>query len=160
MKVTRKPGPGEKQLKKILEELKQREVQVGWFPSSRYPTGVPVAYVATIHVFGYPEKNIPARDFMRPTITQRTPVWKATLATGAKAVVKGSNTLDGVLNMIGSLASADIRKAITQLTSPALQESTIKARVSRRADKRTIGLLTKPLVDTKYMITSLTYSIT
>lgn len=156
-RVVRKPGPGEQVLKQFLDGIKGDKVgKVGWFESAKYNDGTPVAYVATINEFGCPEKNIPARPTVRPTIAEQQGNWRRLAAQGAKAILAGRYTVAQVLEGIGLQAVGDIKKTISKLTSPALKESTVKNRLRRRADRKTIGGLTKPLVDTGRMLNSLT----
>ena len=48
--------------------LTSKTVKVGWFPSSVYPDGETVAFVALQNELGDPAKGIPPRPFIRPTI--------------------------------------------------------------------------------------------
>ena len=56
---------------KNLKNLKSGYVDVGWFPSARYndEKSTPVASVAEENEYGNPAKNIPARPFLRPAIS-------------------------------------------------------------------------------------------
>lgn len=157
--ITRINGPGKKQLEKALKSLKNADASVGWFPSAKYSNGIPVAYVAYINEHGYPPKNIPARSFMQPTINKYKEEWKGLIHSGAKAIIAGNQTTITVLNQIGSLAVGQIQKTISEVTQPALKPATIKARLRQRADKKTVGLLTKPLEDTKTMYSTVSYTI-
>ena len=132
-----------------LTKLQDKQAKVGWFPSARYDDAksTPVASVAAQNEFGNPAKHIPARPFMRPTNLNKTQEWKELAEQG------------DLLDLIGASASADIKQTISKLTTPALSERTIRARLSRRKNKTHVGLLTKPLVDTSYMLVSLSYEV-
>lgn len=149
MKVIRKQGVN---LNVILANLSKKSVKVGWFDSSKYQDGTPTAYVAAIQEFGVPEKNIPARPFMRPTIKAQKENWGNLAQSGARSVLKGNSDITDVMTKLGGKVSADIQETITTITSPALAPKTIAARLRKRADSKTVGNLTKPLVDSGYML--------
>ncbi|WP_059215185.1 hypothetical protein [Escherichia albertii] len=149
-----KPGPAAESLKRATEELKRKSAKVGWFESSKYADGTPVAQVAAENEFG-PH----ARPFMRPTITARTQVWRSLSYTVAKKVVNGDAPADQIFEMLGLQVSGDIAKAIAAITSPPLSPRTIAARQAKMADGKTIGSLDKPLVETGLMINSLTHIV-
>lgn len=150
-----------KNLLAALNKLQDKQAKVGWFSSSVYddPKSTPVARVAAQNEFGNPEKHIPARPFMRPTIQNKQQEWKELAQQGAKSVIANKATIEDLLDLIGASASADIKQTISKLTTPPLSERTIQARLSRRKNKTHVGLLTKPLVDTSYMLVSLSYEV-
>lgn len=150
-----------KRLDVALKNLSGKVAKVGWFENSKYPEApfVPVAYVATIHEYGYPAKNIPARPFMRPTITAQSSAWKEVAKQGSLDVLNGHKTIYNVMETLGLKAAGDIRKTISRIQSPPLKPATIAARLAKRADKQTLGLLTKPLIDTGIMYGTLTNSV-
>ena len=162
MKVIRVQSEVGKKLAVALKTLGDRKVgKVGWFEDSKYPEKphAPVAYVATIQEYGYPAGNIPARPFMRPTIRDKQTQWRLIAEQGAKAILKGSAKPGDVLEAIGLRAAGDIRKTISLITAPPLKESTIRARLAKRANKKTVGSLTKPLIDTGLMYGTLTSKV-
>lgn len=156
MKITRTSSPAAKILHDTIVQLNRKRAKVGWFESAKYPDGTPVAYVAAIQEYGSPAQGIPPRPHKRLTVEKNEQAWKATIASGAKAVLKGIATGASVMEAIGLKAAGDWRKAIATLKEPALKESTVAARKYKRADKKTTGNLTKPLVDTGTMLNTLT----
>ena len=60
-----------KNLEVNLAQLGNSEAKVGWFENAKYSDGTPVAYIASIQEFGYPEGNIPPRLGMRFTAASR-----------------------------------------------------------------------------------------
>ena len=150
-----------KHLEVALNELSGKVAKVGWFEKSKYPKppNVPVAYVATIQEFGYSPKNIPPRPFMRPTIQQKRVEWGKIAERGAQAILKGNATATTVMEAIGLKAAGDIRKTISTIWSPPLKPRTIEARLSKRSDKTTRGLIDKPLIDTGLMFATLTNTV-
>lgn len=157
MKTIRTSGEGKKRLEHALKNLDGKVGKVGWFQSAKYndKNATNVAYVAAIHEFGVPEKNIPARSFMRPTISEKSNEWRDVVHQLAVQVLKGELTIEQVMDGIGLKAAGDIREAIATLTSPAIKDATIKARTRKYADK-SISASSKPLVDTKVLLNTLT----
>jgi len=102
---------------------------------------------------------IPPRPFMRPTAERERRHWIELMIAGAKAVVKGSMTGFDVMDQIAHKAALDIAKSISQVTTPPLKAGTIRARLKRRSDKKTLGLLDKPLVDSGDLIDSITHTV-
>lgn len=154
-----KNSKGLDNLRKAGHALDGIIAKVGYFETSKYPDGTPVAAVASVHEFGSPSKGIPARPTMRPTIAEQRPTWARHLAQGAQAVVEGRFTAEQVMDSVGALAAGDVRKSIAALQSPPLKPETIKARQRRYADKKTVGSLGKPLVDTAIMVNSVTHVV-
>ncbi len=149
--VVRTPGEGAARLKAALASLKGVSGKVGWFASSKYPDGTPVAYVAAIHEYGYAPKGIPPRMGLRAMITEKQTEWARYAEHGAKAILAGTMTAVGAMELIGGRASGDIRKQISSVQSPELKESTLRNRAHnlgiKLADLSATGK--KPLVEPK-----------
>jgi hypothetical protein len=134
------------------------QCRVGFFETSKYPNGMPVAAVATVQEFGYAPGGIPARPFMRPTIAEQSPEWTRLFGRAAKAIANGKIDAADALEQLGALAAGDVRKTISGITSPPLKEATIAAR--RRRYAKPGGKLDKPLVDTGIMLGAVTHLVT
>lgn len=158
MKVERKITPQGENFYKAIKDLdKNKKVgKVGWFKGAKYADGTQVAYVATIQEYGVPEKNIPPRPTMRPTVSAKQNEWKNISEQLIKGILDNGGSIEKVLDAIGQRAAGDIRETIRTLQSPPLKQSTIDARLSKKADKTTLGLLSKPLIDSKILLNSLT----
>lgn len=141
------------------KELEKLDLMVGWLESARYDDNTPVAGIAAVHEFGVPAKGIPPRPFIRPTVSQNQAQWMKLIESGAKAILAGNETAASVMEKIGLLSSSQIKTAISAVSTPALKDSTIKARKRGKADKKTTGALTKPLVDTGTLLTTVTYKV-
>lgn len=162
MTYTRVKGEGRKQLETAFKQraLHGKQSKVGWVKPNVYPkTGMSVAHVAAIQEFGAPSKNIPPRSFMRTTIAEKQITWKKLAYRVSQEVVAGKRSGFSAMDSIGSKAAGDIRQKIGRITEPPLRPSTIARRRARYTDKSTIGLLYKPLVDTRRMINTLAYSV-
>lgn len=146
-------------LKNLENSFSNKVAKIGWFPSARYEDGTPVAYIATIQEFGAPSKNIPSRSFIRSTISEKEKAWNELALAGAKKILKGETTSDTVLELLGEKVKGDIKEKITTLQEPALKNSTIKARLRKRANKSVTGLLTKPLIDSGLMLATLSSKV-
>lgn len=137
------------ELAKRLEAFQGRVAKVGWFETARYPEGEQVASVALIQEFGAPGANIPARPFIRPTISAEGDKWKENITKGVQAVVRGAVTADQVLEIVGQQAAGDIRKTISEVRTPPLADSTIAQRMRE-------GRTDQPLNRTGLMIATCT----
>lgn len=131
----------------MANDLENKQVKVGFFETSVYPTGQPVAYVAAINEYGCPEKNIPARPFLRPTIANKKGDW-AGIVNGLIRQGMDTGIMPDVLDSVGLAMAGDIVQAIADVQNPALSDRTLAARRSRGNGS------TKPLNDTGYMIAS------
>lgn len=157
VKVVRIPGPADERLRVAVNQLQGVRGKVGWFKSSRYPDGTPVALVAAVQEYGWPEHNIPPRLGMRATADAKRADWARVADHGAKAVLAGTMTGVQAMELIGLAAAGDVRKHISEVRSPPLQVSTVKARLAGRKQGRVVSItISKPLVDTGYMLGTLT----
>ena len=131
--------------------------KVGWFESAHYPGGVPVALVAAVHEFGWPEHNIPPRLGFRATAAACQEPWRQTMAGAAKQVVAGKMTMAQAMEIIGLRAAGDQRKTIATVTQPPLKVDTVKARLAGKKQGRVVSItIAKPLVHTGELLNSLT----
>jgi hypothetical protein len=169
VKIVRTPGAAINVFKD--SNLDSKIAKVGWFESDIYPDeieektnkvlqkGLPVATVAHKQEFGDPEERIPPRPFMSTTIDQQRNNWLKKLKSGARAILAGNETPGSVMEAMGALAAGQIRKTITLIKSPKLSKRTIYDRLHRKSNKKTIGALDKPLVDTGIMLNTLTHQV-
>lgn len=158
MAVKHIPGMSVK-LGALLDQLQHKRLKVGWLESDKYDDGTPVAYVAAIQEFGSAPQGIPPRPFMRPTIAEKEVEWGKIAAGYAKMMLNGK--IDGAtaLDSLGGSAAGDIAKTISKIQTPKLKDSTIKARLRKMADGKTIGNLTKPLVESGLMFDTLNHIV-
>lgn len=149
MPVVHKAGPGKAILERALASIDGRIGRVGWFSSAKYEDGTSVAYIASIHEFGYPTGGITPRLGLRNLVKDKRPQWSAICLRGAKAVFKGETQADYILHLIGSVAVGDIQKHIAHVQYPVLAPRTLEARAYRmhiKPDELT-GTGAKPLVE-------------
>lgn len=137
-----------KRLADLAKDMEQKEVAAGWLSTAKYQDGTPVAYVASIQEFGNPP-HLPPRPYMRPTVTGKTPEWTKKYAHILKSATSG----EAVLEVMGGVIAGDFREAISEVQSPPLAKATLAAR------KRRGNGSTKPLVDTRIMINTLTHIV-
>ena len=147
-------------LQKALEELKQKKIHIGWLEGAKYPDGTPVAEAAAVQELGSQKDHIPPRPFFRPTIAARSNEWKKQYGDGSKAIFDGKETAGSVMQKIGLGIVGDVKKTISQITTPPLKSSTIEARRNRlKNGQGASSTIDKPLVDTGYMLNSLTSEV-
>jgi len=155
---------GSRKLERILknmQELQTQTIKVGFFEDSTYEDGTPVAYVASIHEFGYPAGNIPSRSFMRTTAKEQSAEWADLAGQAVTAVADGRLSAKTVGERLGGKAAGDVKKTISKIRTPPLKKSTIKARKRRLAKggKTTKKGITKPLVDTGVLLAAVTFKV-
>lgn len=132
------------------------KVEAGFFESAKYTDGTPVAYVAAIQEFGYPEGKIPSRPFFRNAIKANEKKWQAASSQLMLSVIEGKLSKEQALEQLGALIKSDIQEAIIDGEFESLKQSTLDARQSR---KRTAGVANKPLIDTGHMMRSVDYAV-
>lgn len=153
-------------LQKVINSLDSKAVKIGWFPSARYDNdeNTPVAEVAAQNEFGNPNKNIPARPFIRPAIARDSKNWASIGSRGMKALLANKTTVNAILTNIGERAVQDIQYSISQVYSPALSPVTIEARLARRNHRGKLNrtqarTITKPLIDTSHMRDTVSFEL-
>jgi len=137
----------------LLDNL---DLKIGWFEGNAYENGNTVATVAAKHEYGL---GVPQRSFIRPTMAAYHARWRWMWEHGAKAILNEAETPESFLTKLGEDARGGIQDGIRAVKSPPLAPSTIAARKDKMADTATTGLLTKPLIDTSQMISTVTYKI-
>jgi len=156
MKVIKKPGLSTK-LASAIKDIEAKQLRVGWGEDAKYDNGTSIAMIAAQNEFGNPGKKIPPRPFMRPTIAAHKMTWATKLSQGTKTVLNGTRSISDVFEAVGLLVAGDIRKSIASVTSPALKTATVMARLRGKKQGKKVSLTAaKPLVDSGYMLNSLT----
>lgn len=146
-KVTRKNPKSFDTILDGLKGLNAISAKAGWFESSVYESGTPVAYIASLHEFGVASKNIPPRPFMRPTVNTQMSAWRTLLEQGSRSVLAGKTKPYDVMEAIGLRAAGDIAKTISNIWYPPLKEKTVQARARRLSNHEITPSLRKPLID-------------
>lgn len=108
------------------------EVEVGILDSAG------AAEVAAYQEFG--TADIPARPFIAPTFDENEGAYVDALARGFDNVVEGGSTPERELLKIGARVAGDIKRKITDVSSPPNAPSTVKKKGS-----------SNPLIDTGTM---------
>jgi hypothetical protein len=132
------------------------KVTAGFFESAKYANGTPVAYIAAIQEFGYPEGNIPSRPFFRNAIKANGQKWGDVAGRLIESAIEGKISESQALEQLGSMIKGDIQESIIDGDFESLKQSTLVARQSR---KRTAGVANKPLIDTGHMMRSVDYTV-
>lgn len=142
-------------LKKQINILKNTVVRVGYFENSKRVDGLPNAYVASIHEFGSPTNNIPPRPTLGPALQNNKEEFSKIIANSFK-----NGTIRDGFEMLGQLAVSKVKSEIATLKSPALKESTTRARLRGKKQGKSVSLtVAKPLVHTKQMLQAVNYEV-
>lgn len=161
--VRRTPGPAKAPLEAALKVLDKVEGKVGWFSGNSYPEGgPPVAYVASIHEYGYPEGNIPPRLGLRGVNRNEKNAWSGLSHKLSGEVIAGKRTPESMMDLMGAKAAGDYRKHITGPIQPPLKPATVRARLGRYASvSKTVISVTvaHPLTSTKTLLNTLTNTV-
>lgn len=146
-------------------------VSVGFPEGSTESDGTSTPMVAAIQEFGAPNRGIPPRPFMRPTVANKSDEWAERLGA---ALVHTSYDAKASLTILGATMAVDFYDAIADLQSPALSPITVMLRgmkskgvvvtgktvgqaAKRVAEGKTnYGASTKPLIDTGDMQSNIT----
>lgn len=158
--VRRVPGEAAATLSIAIAGLDGKVGRVGWFKTAVYPSGVPVALIAAINEYGWPEHNIPPRLGMRATAERMQGAWAQVAQAASRRVLRGELTPEQALDLIGQKAAGDIRKNISQVSSPPLKTATVEARLRGKKQGKVVSLsIAKPLVHTKHLLNTLTNTV-
>lgn len=163
-----------KRFEESLKNLSNKIGKIGWLKGESYDNEdhTQVAKVAAKNEVGDPSHNVPARPFMRPTIDKQKNVWISISSNEFKKIIKGKSNVGNLMELIGQNAKSEIQKTITQIWSPSLKPSTIRARINRYSNDKSLSSSTlksrqrklkkfvpsglyKPLIDTGLMLSTI-----
>lgn len=174
MEVVQKNIKSFEELKLKIKELEGIQGKVGWFSSSIYPDGTPVAYVAALNEYGH--GSTPPRPTVRPAVIEHQKEWNQIALQGSKDILKGETTPHNVMTQLTLSAEKDIANNLAKITEPPLSLITLVARKYKSQGKEingtvigqiaalikagnmpdVSGISTKPLNDTGLEIATLT----
>jgi hypothetical protein len=170
-------------LAKKLGEISKKvasahQVSVGFMADAKYPDGTQVAMVAAIHNFGAPAAGIPPRPFFTRMIEEHKAEWGPKLGHAIKNLGWDARQ---ALAAVGEDIAGDLRESILNGNWQGLSEITLMLRTMRSQDRtlkvtgKTVGQAadliaaggkhkqtktgSTPLVDTGYMLNSITYAV-
>lgn len=163
-------------LSRLPKQFADKQAKIGWPSGKEYPDGTPVAYVAAIQNFGVPDKSIPPRPMLKPTVEANQPRWAEILKHFARQVANGDMDAFDALDGVGRVAAMDLQATIAQINEPELSPITVLLRKWRKAGRtitgKTVGEAAKaiaegtdpgsdnkPLNDTGYMIASVAHGV-
>lgn len=127
-RVVRKPSAQLVKLEAFIADMDDYSVRIGWFSSAKYANGTPAAYVASIHEFGAPSRNIPARSFIRPTIAAKSGDWSQMMRYNARQIVAGAIDTRTALERLAITARGDVDATLARIKEPPLSKLTIYLR--------------------------------
>lgn len=129
--------------KKIEAQLNSKlKLEIGFFETAKYTSGVQVAQVAFWNEYG--TVTAPPRPFFRNAIEENKKEW---LDLFKRTQIKTKDIAKS-LNIVGTVAKDDVSDSIVNLSSPPNNNKTIGAKGS-----------SNPLIDTGVMKNSVTYKI-
>lgn len=163
-------------LSRLPKQFADKQAKIGWPAGKQYEDGTPVAYVAAIQNFGVPDKSIPPRPMLKPTVEENQARWAKILQNLTKQVANGDLDAFEALDGVGRVAAADLQATIAQINEPELSAVTVLLRKWRKAGRtitgKTVGEAAaaiaegidpgtdnKPLNDTGYMIASVSHGV-
>ena len=130
--------------KRLADNLASaKSVQVGFLEDATYPDGMSVATVAALNEYGH--AHTPPRPFFRNMIRAKSGRWPQGLRA---ALADNDYKASTALNLLGATVAGQLQESITELRSPPLAPSTIKAKGHD-----------KPLIDTGHMLGSVSYRV-
>lgn len=146
---------GGKKAKAMLEAMRARvskgsgsSVRVGVPDGATESDGSKIAVIAATHEFGSPERGIPPRPFLAPSIIDSKAEIAALNKTELAAVVSGKRTVDESLSRTGAVAAGKVQQYIRNGSFAPLKEATKKRKGS-----------SKPLIDTGNLVQSITFEV-
>lgn len=163
-------------LSRLPKQFKGQQAKIGWPSGKEYPDGTSVAYVAAIQNFGVPEKGIPPRPMLKPTVAENQDRWAEVMKHLTRQVANGELDAVDALDGMGRVAAMDLQATIAQINEPALSPVTVLLRKWRKQGRtitgKTVGEAAaaiaagtdpgtdnKPLNDTGYLIASVTHGV-
>lgn len=127
--------------KRIKQLSGSKYVEVGFMSDAKYPDGTKVAEVAFINEYGDPLHNIPARPFMRQTISKNKSDWIKNIYSS----ISSGKDISQSLSFLGEKIVGDIQDSIINFSDPPNAPYTIQKKG-----------FNDPLVETGNMIKSVT----
>ncbi len=117
-----------------IKALSQKEICVGVIaktaPRNDQKAHLNNAQIAAVHEFGAPNKGIPARPFLRPTLTRNKQAYTDGLATQMRKAVRQQQSAEQAYQVVGLKAASDVQHEIRHGTHTPLKAATIKRKKS------------------------------
>lgn len=157
-------------IERVLAMLRKSRVLVGIPAEAGRDDGGPSnAVLGYLHEYGEPERDIPARPFLRPGAESVGDKIVEELQRGAQRAVAVVITpsgsfeqaipeVDKALHRIGLVAQNAVRARLSEGIPPPLSPRTIYARLHRKKGRRSGGEM-KPLIDSGQLRRSVTYVV-
>lgn len=163
-------------LGRLPKQFSGKQAKIGWPEGKQYPDGTSVAYIAAIQNFGVPDRGLPPRPMLKPTVEANKDRWGKIGEKLVRDVANGNLDAVDALDTIGRVAAMDLQVTIAQISEPELSPVTVLLRKWRKAGRtitgRTVGEAAqaiadgvdpgndnKPLNDTGYLIASVTHGV-
>jgi hypothetical protein len=113
-------------LKELAKKMGGGVVRVGFLEGAKYPSGVPVAYIAYLDEFGHGGNfPSPARPYFRTMVKETSHDWPAQMAHLIKLYDYNGHK---VLNGMGGIIAGDLRESIENFNGVLLSPTTLVLR--------------------------------
>lgn len=129
---------------KFAKKIEKRAVYVG-YPAS---AGGEMVMRASVHQFGSIERNIPPRPFLSEGVKNGEERYKDIAKRRMSPVLLGKVSVEDYHKLVGTTATAEVKKYIREGDFAPLSPMTIKRKGS-----------SKPLIDTGQMRNTVTYEV-
>lgn len=165
----------DKHLGKIAKNaINTHELHVGFLSNATYPDGTLVAAVASWQEFG--TKTIPSRSFFRSMIKSKSPGWGK---SAAKILKENNYDAMKTFQLMGMGIKGQLQQSIIDVLSPPLSPITLMLRKMKMQTpdlvitgatvgeaaarvmkgESTVGVSTKPLVDSAVMLHAVDFEV-
>lgn len=114
---------------------------------------------ASTHSVGGHAIVIPPRLGLRQMSKAKRAAWAGVAETGAKRVLAGKATATDMMELLGAVAEADMRKQIASVTEPPLAVSTLAKRQAKLSRGKLTKTGSKPENDTGYLLATVTHVV-
>lgn len=132
---------GEKELLKILGQMKTTFVEVGLFEGEEHPESkeLSIAQIGTVHEFGSSDGRVPARPWLSTTHDKHEARYRGLLDRAYSQILAGKVKVGMALQAFGEKAASDARRMITDIKDPPKADATL-ARQGERFNNPLIWL--------------------
>jgi hypothetical protein len=114
-----------------------------------------ITQIAAVHEFGFPDKNIPERSFIRATFDVEYANLQSFKESEYLAIVQGRQTAHNAIGRIGEWLTGKTKMFIRNRIPPPLKPATYNRKHPPRGGESAV-----PLIDTGQMINTIQWTIT
>lgn len=131
-----------------MEELKSRRVKIGLLEGETRDDGLSLAGIGAVHEYGSSDGRIPERSFLRAYVDGNRGALRKIFAQLARKVSGQEMSAGDAMKTLGVYAVGEVRRFITNMSSPPLKPQTIARKGS-----------SKVLIDTGQLRAGINYKV-